>query len=126
MAEKKQQIKQIELIDMDAVKNLSFANVNGTVYFGKITPSEDGKSVKVENAIEVEAEHETTEEILKAWLTANNSGTLRNPKIGGQIAFNIEDMNETQLLEAESLVLTINNKLKYSFTNLANTIIAEA
>lgn len=117
----KSAIKQIELVDTETIKSLSFCNINGAVYFGKITIAEGTGALKIENAIEVTGGD--TKSIVKEWLTANNKGTLRNPKVGGQIAYNIEDLNDAQVLEIEALIASLNSELKNVFVNLANDVI---
>lgn len=114
-------VKSIEVIDVEAVKKLVFANINGVVYFGNISVGEDNK-VEIKDSIVTNSS--SLKDVIKQYLSAKNKGELCNPVVGGQIAFNIEKMNESQLLEVDALLSSINIRLKYAFVDIANTIIA--
>lgn len=116
------QVKEIRLLDLTEMKKKSFVNINGTVYFGDVKISED--TFEVKNAIIVDEPSPTISNIVKKWATASNKGELRNPVVGGNIAYNGEALNEAQTMELEMVVTSINFKLKGALTDIANGIIA--
>lgn len=115
-------VNKIQLLDQATMQKLSFVNINGTVYFGEITISEEVFDVK--NAIIPTAGNIT--DIVKQWAKARNNGELRNPVVGGNIAYNKEELNELQQMELAQAVASINFKLKRCLTNIANGAIEEA
>ena len=113
------EVKQFELVDVEEIKSLTFAKVNGVTYFGKIT-EKDGK-ISIKSAIQVETS--SLKENVKTWLKANNRGTLLNPRVGGQITYSIMDLTEPQIMVITEVVSAINMKLKYALVDMADKII---
>lgn len=120
MAKKNEEVTPITLVNVEEVKSLVFASINGTVYFGKIT--EEDSKLSVKDAIVPSSDE--LKSIVKEWLIAKNNGTLKNPKIGGSnISYSIEEMNEVALASVDQFITSINLDLKGSLTNIANEII---
>ena len=116
------QVKEIQCLDLADMKKKSFINVNGTVYFADVKISEEVFEVK--NAIVVTGGSIT--DTVKNWAIASNTGTLRNPVMGGNIAYNMEPLNDAQEVELEQAVANINVALRSSLTDIAVKRIIEA
>lgn len=116
------QVKEIQTLNLAEMKKLSFINVNGTVYFAEVKITEDVFEVK--NAIVVTENESTITAMVKKWAIAQNKGELRNPVMGGNIAYNQEPLNDSQVAELEQIVATINNNLKGALTSIATGIIS--
>lgn len=114
-------IKAIATIDGNEVKSLSFVNVNGTLFFGKVEEA-DGK-VKVTNAVTVSDASDIVA-VVKEWVKAKNTNSLKNPVFGGSaISFAKEELGEAAQLQIDGFVAQANYKLQYALSDLANDII---
>ena len=117
-------VKEIQTLNAVEMKKLSFITVNGTLYFGKVKI--DPETFEIKDAIVVTPQETSITAIVKKWAIAKNKGELRNPNMGGNIAYNEEPLNETQLMELDTEVAKINYALSRALSNIAAGIINEA
>lgn len=103
---------------LEKVKELSFVNISGTQYLGKVQSTEKGNELT--SAVEI-ANVSSFGEAIKKWIRADNIDELEDMTSEGMgSAFVEKKFKPKQLMELTAIVADAEYKMKYALNKLQN------